>query len=100
VAVCNERTIETNARLAGAGFEVITVPGSELGAVRGGPRSLCAPICRDPVPAGNSAETAPRPAQPVRGPVPEQAVHAPRVPVPVGPVDDEARRIAELARSR
>ena len=100
VAVCNERTIETNARLAGAGFEVITVPGNELGAVRGGPRSLCAPICRDPVPAGNSAETAAEPAQPVRAPVPEQATHAPRVPAPVGPVDDEARRIAELARSR
>lgn len=49
VAVCNERHAETNARLAEAGFEVIAVPGSELGAFRGGPRGMCAAIHREPV---------------------------------------------------
>ena len=101
VAVCNERNTETNSRLAGAGFEVITVPGNELGAFRGGPRSLCAPICRDPAPVRDVDETRAQTAQPARVPLPEQArVHGPRVPAPVGPVDDEARRVAELARSR
>lgn len=52
VAVCNERHAETNARLADAGFEVIAVPGSELGAFRGGPRGMCAAIRREPVAAG------------------------------------------------
>lgn len=49
IAVCNERHSETNARLADAGFEVIAVPGSELGAFRGGPRGMCAAIHREPV---------------------------------------------------
>ncbi len=48
VAVCNERHAETNARLADAGFEIIAVPGSELGAFRGGPRGMCAAIHREP----------------------------------------------------
>jgi arginine deiminase len=100
VAVCNERNIETNSRLAGAGFEVITVPGSELGAFRGGPRSLCAPICRDPAPAREVAETPAKLAQPAHVPFPGQGVHGARVPAPVGPVQDEARRIAELAQTR
>lgn len=49
VAVCNERHAETNARLAEAGLEVIAVPGTELGTFRGGPRSMCAAIHREPV---------------------------------------------------
>jgi arginine deiminase len=32
------------------GIEVITVPGSELCGSRGGPRSLCCPVSRDPAP--------------------------------------------------
>jgi Arginine deiminase len=48
LAVCNERHVETNARLADAGFQVIAVPGNELGAFRGGPRGMCAAIHRDP----------------------------------------------------
>lgn len=49
VTVCSERNVETNARLAAAGFEVITVPDGELGGARGGPRCMCAPVQRDPV---------------------------------------------------
>ncbi len=49
--VCDERNLETNSRLAAAGFEVITVPCGELGGIRGGPRCLCAPLSRDPVAA-------------------------------------------------
>ncbi len=47
--VCDERNVETNARLAAAGFEVVTVPCGELGGVRGGPRSICVPLFREPV---------------------------------------------------
>jgi arginine deiminase len=35
-------------RLERCGIEVVTVPGSELCGVRGGPRSLCCPVSRDP----------------------------------------------------
>jgi len=79
VTVCSERNGETNARLEAAGFEVVTVPCGELGAMRGGPRSMCLPIERDPVrgperSAGYPAELAtaepgavPAPAEPVTG---------------------------------
>jgi arginine deiminase len=46
--ICDERNTETNARLAAAGFEVITVPCGELGGVRGGPRAMCVPMLRAP----------------------------------------------------
>lgn len=49
----DERNGETNARLTAAGFEVITVPGGELGAVRGGPRAMCVPMLRTPVAASS-----------------------------------------------
>ena len=40
--------VATNSRLERCGIEVVTVPGSELCGVRGGPRSLCCPVSRDP----------------------------------------------------
>lgn len=50
VVVSHERNVATNARLERCGIEVITVPGSELCGARGGPRSLCCPVSRDPAP--------------------------------------------------
>jgi arginine deiminase len=48
IAVCHERNSLTNARLEDAGIQVIRVPGSELGSLRGGPRCMACPIGRDP----------------------------------------------------
>jgi len=50
LVVSYERNVATNARLERGGVEVITVPGSELCGSRGGPRSLCCPVSRDPAP--------------------------------------------------
>ncbi len=50
-----ERNVLTNARLEGAGVEVIVVPGSELAGCRGGPRALCCPIGREPAPMPDRA---------------------------------------------
>ncbi len=47
VVVAYERNENTNARLADAGIEVLTIPGSELGSGRGGPRCLSCPLARD-----------------------------------------------------
>jgi len=47
--LCYERNVETNARLEAAGIEVIRVPGSELGWVRGGPRAMSNAVSRDSV---------------------------------------------------
>ncbi|MGW4370678.1 arginine deiminase [Nocardia takedensis] len=49
VVVAYERNEMTNARLAAAGIEVLTIPGSELGSGRGGPRCLSCPLARDEV---------------------------------------------------
>ncbi len=48
LAVCDERNLETNARLAAAGVQVIPVPASELGSGRGGPRCMSCAVTRDP----------------------------------------------------
>jgi hypothetical protein len=101
VAVCNERNVETNARLAGAGFDVITVPVNELGAFRGGPRCLCAPIRRDPVPIQQIARASDEPAQPAGAPQLNPAVvNASRIPGPADPAHDQALHVGQLTRMR
>ncbi|RMI34846.1 arginine deiminase [Nocardia stercoris] len=46
VVVAYERNENTNARLQDAGIEVLTIPGSEIGSGRGGPRCLSCPLAR------------------------------------------------------
>jgi hypothetical protein len=48
LAICHERNSLTNARLEEAGVQVIRVPSSELGSLRGGPRCMSCSISRDP----------------------------------------------------
>jgi arginine deiminase len=48
LVVGSERNVETNARLEAAGVHVVRVPVGELCGSRGGPRSLCCAIGRDP----------------------------------------------------
>lgn len=98
LTLCNERNADTNARLAAAGFEVIEVPGTELGGLRGGPRCMCAPIDRDP--AGRpdhalEASESGRPGIPA-GPAPV-LLGGPAASEPADPESGHARRAEELA---
>ena len=97
VAVCNERNVETNTRLMAAGFEVITVPGSELGAIRGGPRGMCAPVHRDPAIVTGLDQASGESRQPAGTTRSDSAVlTGPRVPEPAGAVAGQAGRMEEL----
>ncbi|MEE6169393.1 MULTISPECIES: arginine deiminase [unclassified Mycolicibacterium] len=49
VVVAYERNVETNARLADSGIEVLPIAASELGTGRGGPRCMSCPAARDPL---------------------------------------------------
>jgi arginine deiminase len=49
VVVASERNIRTNAHLADACVEVLTIAASELGTGRGGPRCMSCPAARDPL---------------------------------------------------
>ncbi|GAA1662165.1 arginine deiminase [Glycomyces endophyticus] len=51
VAVAYERNTVTNGRLERAGVKVLTIPGSELGSGRGGPRCMSCPTGRAPLAA-------------------------------------------------
>ncbi|WP_052851264.1 arginine deiminase [Streptomyces avicenniae] len=48
VVIAYERTVTANEHVRAQGFEVLEIPGSELGRGRGGPRCMSCPLARDP----------------------------------------------------
>jgi len=60
LVVSHERNSETNARLETAGVQVLRVPSSELGSVRGGPRCMTCAIGREPAAVPTRPSVAPR----------------------------------------
>jgi arginine deiminase len=78
LALCDERNVETNARLTAAGIRVIPVPASELGSGRGGPRCMSCAVTRDPAaepaqPAGSGEPAGRVAARPDLAPFPRSA---------------------------
>jgi arginine deiminase len=49
VLIAYDRNVDTNTKLRKAGFEVITIPSSELSRGRGGSHCLSCPLLRDPI---------------------------------------------------
>jgi arginine deiminase len=54
LVVSHERNWDTNARLETAGVQVLRVPSSELGSIRGGPRCMACAIAREPAGAARA----------------------------------------------
>jgi hypothetical protein len=93
--------VETNARLEAAGVEVVRIPGSELGGIRGGPRALSCAVHRD-----SMAEQVPAAAPAlalVSGAETGAAAGVPLEPAvslePAAPLEPASTRTAELPRA-
>lgn len=94
IVVSHERNSETNARLEAAGVQVIRVPSSELGSIRGGPRCMTCAIGRRP------ASMPQERLQPLRSAEPASQSAVPGIPVPSArPSDLPAPVPASLAAS-
>jgi arginine deiminase len=83
LVVCDERNLETNARLTAAGIQVIPVPASELASGRGGPRCMSCAVTRDPA-AQPSQPAGPRTLE-GRATRPDLAVFPRRMPAVSNP---------------
>ena len=97
LVVCQERAAETADRLEAAGIEVIRTPASELSGCRGGPRSLCCPVARDPAARPEAAAQVPA-AVPLPAAASLAAVTAPDLIV--DPLAAAAPALTELTESR
>jgi arginine deiminase len=100
IVLSHERNVATNARLENSGIEVIRVPASELCGGRGGPRSMCCPVARDP--AGLLDQCVPDQYVPDQR-VPDQYVPDQRVPgrrLPDQRVPDQGLPDGRLADQR
>jgi arginine deiminase len=91
VAVSHERNTQTNSRLEEAGIQVLQVPSSELGSLRGGPRCMACPIGRDASAQPADISREPELSRPQPGSVPYQGRQAAEL---------APARLAPAARSR